>query len=160
MVDESVVAAAAGISVTASLPFLLYGAWIMIDTEVVTWNVLTRHLRYILVGLLLTTVPVVTWMMPRLLGQLSGGAVVHAFLGLQAYALLTFALTGIVRIFQAKREADAYDDPDADIDDLHEDMGKWRGRLRVGVAGFMILWLCAWVSGLYRFYNLHLEQLL
>ncbi|WP_142986809.1 DUF7321 family protein [Halorubrum cibi] len=160
MVDESLIAAVAGLSVTASLPFLLYGAWIMIDTEVVTWNVLTRHLRYILVGLLLTTVPVVTWMMPRLLGQFSGGAVVHAFLGLQAYALLTFALTGIVRIFQAKREADAYDDPDADIDGLHEDMGKWRGRLRVGVAGFMILWLCAWVSGLYRFYNLHLAQLL
>lgn len=160
MVDESVVAAVAGLSVTASLPFLLYGAWIMIDAEVVTWKVLTRHLRYILVGLLLTTVPVVAWMIPRLPGQLSGGAVVHAFLGLQAYALLTFALTGIVRIFQAKRDADAYDDPDVDIDELHEDMGKWRGRLRVGVAGFMILWLCAWVSGLYRFYNLHLGQLL
>ena len=160
MVDESVIAAVAGLSVTASLPFLLYGAWIMIDAEVVTWNVLTHHLRYIFVGLLLTTVPVAGWMMPRLLGQLSGGAVVHAFLGLQAYALLTFALTGIVRIFQAKRDADAYRDPDVDIDELHEDMGKWRGRLRVGVAGFMILWLCAWVSGLYRFYNLHLGQLL
>ncbi|ESS04955.1 MAG: hypothetical protein A07HR67_00305 [uncultured archaeon A07HR67] len=159
MVDESVIAVIAGLSVTASLPFLLYGAWIMIDAEVVTWNVLTHHLRYILVGLLLTTTPIVTWMLPRILGQLTGGAVIHAFFGLQAYALLTFALTGIVRIFQAKRDADAYDDPDVDIDEIHEDMDHWRSRLRVGVAGFMFLWLCAWLSGLYRFYTLHLSSL-
>ncbi|MWV65114.1 hypothetical protein GRS48_09820 [Halorubrum sp. JWXQ-INN 858] len=156
MVDESVIAAAAGLSVTASLPFLLYGAWIMIDAETVTWNVLTHHLKYIAVGLSLTTVPVVTWMLPRILGQMTGDAVIHAFFGLQAYALLVFALTGIVRIFQAKHGSGAYHDPDADIDDLHENMGHWRSRLRVGVAGFMILWLCAWVTGLYRFYILHL----
>jgi hypothetical protein len=155
MVDESVLAALAGLSVTASFPFLLYGAWIMIDAETVSWNVLTHHLRYIGVGLTLTTVPIVGWMIPRVLQRLTGLAVIHAFLGLQAYALLAFALTGIVRIFQAKRNADAYDDPDVDIDELHEDMGHWRSRLRAGVAGFMILWLCAWVSGLYRFYSIH-----
>ena len=160
MVDESVIAAVAGLSVTASLPFLLYGAWIMIDAETVTWNVLTRHLRYIVVGLLLTTVPIVTWMIPRILGQLTGDAVIHAFFGLQAYALLVFALTGIVRIFQAKRNADAYDDPDVDIDEIHEDMGHWRSRLRVGVTGFMFLWFCAWLTGLYRFYVLHLIPIL
>jgi len=155
MVDSSVVAAGAGLSVTASLPFLLYGAWIMIDAETVTWNVLTHHLRYIGVGLALTTVPVVGWMIPRLFQRLTGLAVIHAFFGLQAYALLAFALTGIARILQAKRNADAYENPDVDIDEIHEDMGHWRSRLRVGVAGFMLLWLCAWVTGLYRFYAIH-----
>jgi hypothetical protein len=156
MVDESVIAAVAGLSVTASLPFLLYGAWIMIDAEVVTWNVLTYHLKFIFVGLSLTTIPIATWMLPRVLDQLSGGAVIHAVLGLQAYAMLTLALTGIVRILQAKRSADAYDDPDVDIDEIHEDIGHWRSRLRLGVAGFMIFWLCAWLTGLYRFYTLHI----
>ena len=159
MVDPSVIATLAGLSVTASLPFLLYGAWIMIDAETVTWNVLTHHLRYIGVGLTLTTVPIVVWMVPRLLEQLTGMAMFHAFLGLQAYALLAFALTGIVRILQAKRNADAYDDPTVDIDEIHEDMGHWRNRLRVGVAGFMLLWFCAWVTGLYRLYTLHLASL-
>ncbi|MFW5917108.1 MAG: DUF7321 family protein [Halorubrum sp.] len=160
MVDPSVIATLAGLSVTASLPFLLYGAWIMIDAETVTWNVLTHHLRYIGVGLTLTTVPIVGWMIPRVLRRLTGLAVIHAFFGLQAYALLAFALTGIVRIFQAKRNADAYEDPDADIDELHENMGHWRSRLRVGVAGFMLLWLCAWVTGLYRFYAIHVVPML
>ena len=160
MVDPSVIAAVAGLSVTASLPFLLYGAWIMIDAETVTWNVLTHHLKYILVGLLLTTVPVVGWMLPRILDQLTGIAVIHAFFGIQAYALLAFALTGIVRIFQAKRNADAYDDPDVDIDEIHENMGHWRTRLRVGVAGFMLLWLGAWITGLDRIDTLHLPSLL
>jgi hypothetical protein len=40
-------------------------------------------------------------MMPRLMDQFGGLAVLHAVLGLQAYAMLAFALTGIVRIFQA-----------------------------------------------------------
>jgi hypothetical protein len=160
MVDESVLAALAGLSVTASFPFLLYGAWIMIDAETVSWNVLTHHLRYIGVGLTLTTVPIVAWMVPRVLQRLTGLAVIHAFLWLQAYALLAFALTGIVRIFQAKRNADAYDDPDVDIDELHEDMGHWRSRLRAGVAGFMVLWLCAWMTGLYRFYSIHVAPVL
>jgi len=159
MVDESVIAAVAGLSVTASFPFLLYGAWIMIDAETVSWNVLMRHLRYIVVGLVLTTTPIVTWMVPRVLDQVSGMAILHAFFGVQAYALLAFALTGIARIFQAKRNADAYEDLDVDIDELHEDMGHWRKRLRAGVAGFMILWLCAWVTGLYRLFTLHFGSL-
>jgi len=160
MVDESVLAALAGLSVTASFPFLLYGAWIMIDAETVSWNVLTHHLRYIGVGLTLTTVPIVAWMIPRVLQRLTGLAVIHAFLGLQAYALLAVGATCIVRIFQAKRNADAYDDPDVDIDELHEDMGHWRSRLRAGVAGFMVLWLCAWMTGLYRFYSIHVAPVL
>ena len=160
MVDESVIATLAGLSVTMSLPFLLYGAWIMIDAETVTWNVLMHHLRYIVAGLALTTVPIVGWMIPRVLRRLTGLAVIHAFLGLQAYALLAFALTGIFRILQAKRNADVYEDPDVDIDEIHEDMGHWRARLRVGVAGFMILWLCAWVTGLYRFYSIHVAPIL
>jgi len=77
----------------------------------------------------------------------------HAFLGLQAYALLVLALTGIVRIFQAKRQADLYrnPDPDADIDALHENMGAWRRRLRVGVFGYTFLWLLAYVLGIYQY---------
>lgn len=156
MMSPAGIATLTGVSVSLSLPFFLYGAWIMIDAETVTWNVLTHHLKYITVGLLLTTVPLVGWMLPRILEQLTGTAVVHAFFGLQAYALLGFALTGIVRIFQAKYNADAYDDPDVDIDELHEHMGHWRRRLRVGVAGFLVLWICAWLTGLYRLYTLHL----
>ena len=157
MVDESVFAALAGLSVTTSLPFLLYGAWIMIDAETVSWNVLTHHLWYIGTGLALTTVPIVGWMAPRLFRRLSGLAVIHAFLGLQAYALLAFALTGIVRIFQAKRGADLYDDPGGrDIDDLHENMAAWRGRLRIGVFGYVIFWGFAYVVGLDRYHGLYI----
>jgi hypothetical protein len=139
--------------VSASLPFYLYGAWIMIDSETVTWEVLVRHLSFIFPGLILTTIPVVTWMIPRLLGQLTGLAALHAIFGLQAYALLVFALTGIVRIFQAKRAANLYDDPDQDVDldDLHENMGAWRGRLRIGVFGYVLFWFGAWLLGLYRY---------
>ena len=138
--------------VTASFPFYLYGAWIVLDSAVVTWGVLTRHLRYIGVGLLLTTVPVVGWMAPRLLEQLDSLAALHAFLGIQAYALLAFALTGIVRIFQVKRAHDLYHEPDPDLDlsELHEDMDAWRTRLRVGVFGYVGLWLLAWLVGVAR----------
>ncbi|MGZ0747743.1 MULTISPECIES: DUF7321 family protein [unclassified Haloparvum] len=158
MVDASVVATLVALSVTASLPFFLYGAWIMIDAETVTWDTLVYHLKFIVVGLVLTTGPLVGWMIPRLFNQLSGLAMIHAFLGLQAYALLGFALTGIVRIFQAKRNANLYSDPDRDVDldDLHENMGHWRTRLRVGVFGYTLLWIGAWLTGLYRFYALHL----
>lgn len=158
MVDASVVATLVALSVTASLPFFLYGAWIMIDAETVTWDTLVYHLKFIVVGLVLTTGPLVGWMIPRLFNQLSGLAVIHAFLGLQAYALLGFALTGIVRIFQAKRNANLYSDPDRDVDldELHENMGHWRTRLRVGVFGYTLLWIGAWLTGLYRFYALHL----
>jgi hypothetical protein len=158
MVSEATTATLAGLSVTASFPFYLYGAWIVIDTETVTWDVLLRHLKYIVVGLTLTTVPVAGWMAPRLADQFGGLAVLHAVLGLQAYAMLAFALTGIVRIFQAKYEANLYRDPDRDIDldDLHENMGAWRGRLRIGVFGYVVFWLGAYLIGVVRFVQLHL----
>jgi hypothetical protein len=153
MVSDSTIATGAALMVTSSLPFYLYGAWIMIDAEVVTWNVLIHHLKFIIPGLVLNTIPVAGWMLPRLLDQLQGVIVLHAVLGLQAYALLAFALTGIVRIIQVKREADLYEDPtqDIDLDDLHPNMGAWRGRLRVGVFGYVIFWFLAWLLGLYQF---------
>jgi len=151
--DTATIATLATLSVTLSFPFFIYGAWIMLDSETVTWGVLVHHLKYISVGLVLTTVPMVTWMIPRLLEQLSGLSALHAFLGLQAYAMLLVGLTGIVRIFQAKRNADLYKNPDQDIDlnDLHENMSAWRGRLRIGVFGYVFFWLGAYVTGLYRF---------
>ncbi|MCL9815409.1 DUF7321 family protein [Natronocalculus amylovorans] len=153
MLDDATTATIVAIMVTLSLPFYLKGAWIMIDAETVTWAILIHHLKYIVVGLTLTTVPMVTWMIPRLVDQLSGITGLHAVLGLQAYALLLFALTGIVRIFQAKREADLYHNPDphVDIDELHENMGHWRMRLRVGVFGYVFFWFAAWLTGLYRY---------
>ncbi len=153
MVSESTIATLAALSVTLSLPLYLRGAKVMIDAEVVTWDVLTHHLKYIFTGLVMTSVPVFGWMMPRLLDQLNGAAALHAVLGLQAYAMLVFALTGIVRIFQVKRANDAYDDPDSvALDDLHENMGAWRGRLRIGVFGYVAFWIVAWLLGLYRFW--------
>ena len=153
MVSESTIATLAALSVTLSLPLYLRGAKVMIDAEVVTWDVLTHHLKYIFTGLVMTSVPVFGWMMPRLLDQLNGAAALHAVLGLQAYAMLVFALTGIVRIFQVKRANDAYDDPDSvALDDLHENMGAWRGRLRIGVFGYVAFWFVAWLLGLYRFW--------
>jgi len=158
MVSEATTATLAGVSVTASFPFYIYGAWIVIDAETVTWSVLVRHLKYILVGLVLTTVPVVGWMLPRLMDQFGGLAVVHAVLGLQAYAMLAFALTGIVRIFQAKHAANLYRDPgqDVDLNDLHENMSAWRGRLRIGVFGYVLFWLGAYLIGVVRYVQLHL----
>jgi len=150
MVEDVTIATLAALSVTASFPFFLYGAWIMIDAETVTWDVLTHHLKFISVGLTLTTVPMVTWMIPRLFDQLGGLSALHAFLGLQAYALLLAGLTGIVRIFQAKRNADLYKNPDQDVDldDLHENMSAWRGRLRIGVFGYTLFWIAAWLVGI------------
>jgi hypothetical protein len=158
MVSEATLATLAGLSVTASFPFYLYGAWIVIDTETVTWSVLLRHLKYIVVGLALTTVPVAGWMLPRLMDQFGGLAVLHAVLGLQAYAMLAFALTGIVRIFQAKHAANLYRDPDQDVDlnDLHENMSAWRGRLRIGVFGYVLFWIGAYLIGVVRYVQLHL----
>ncbi|MFB6220431.1 MAG: hypothetical protein ABEH90_03245 [Halolamina sp.] len=158
MLSETAIATLAALSVSASLPFYLYGAWYAIDTEVMTWDRLLYHLAFVGTGLVLTTVPVVFWMVPRLAEQFSGLAVLHAFLGLQAYALLLFGLTGIVRIFQAKRRADLYRDPDpeADIDALHEHMSAWRRRLRIGVFGYILLWLLAYVVGVYRYVGRYL----
>ena len=153
MVEDATIATLTALSVTASFPFFLYGAWIMIDAETVTWDVLTHHLKFIAVGLTLTTVPMVTWMMPRLFDQLGGLSALHAFLGLQAYALLVVGLTGIARIFQAKRNADLYKNPDQDVDldDLHENMSAWRARLRLGVFGYTLFWIAAWLVGMYRY---------
>lgn len=153
MVEPVVWATLAALTVTVSFPFYLYGAWIIIENEPVTWSVLVRHLSFILVGLALTTGPVLGWMAPRLLDQLTGFAAMHAVFGLQAYAFLVFALTGIVRIFQAKYEHDLYGDPDQEIaiDDLHENMPAWRFRLRVGVAGYVLCWLIAYVIGIAQY---------
>ena len=161
MVSDVTVATAVLASVTLSLPFYLYGAWVMIDAETVTWSTLTYHLRFIVTGLVLTTVPVVVWMAPRLLAQLGSGlAAVHAFFGLQAYALLTFGLTGIVRILQAKRRHGLYEDPDQDValSDLHENADNWRRRLRIGVFGYVLFWLVAYLIGVVRYYLLHLTS--
>ena len=154
---ETTIATLVVVVVTASLPFYLYGAWIILDSEVVTWAVLTHHLRYIAVGLLLTTVPVVGWMAPRLLEQLDGFSALHAFLGLQAYALLAFGLTGIARIVQVKRAHDLYHEPDPDVDlsELHENMDAWRTRLRVGVFGYLGLWILSWLVGMARYIILY-----
>lgn len=153
MDSETAFATLAALSVSASFPFYLYGAWYAIDTEVMTWDRLLYHLKFVVTGLVLTTGPVVFWMAPRLAKQLTGLTMLHALLGLQAYALLVLALTGIVRIFQAKRRAELYRDPDptADIDELHEHMGAWRRRLRIGVFGYTIFWILAYLLGIYRY---------
>jgi len=150
---DATVAALCALSVTASLPFFAYGAWLVLSADVVTWRLLVRHLRVVFVGLLLTTVPLLGWMLPRFPDQFGGFAALHAFFGVQAYALLGFALTGIVPIFRAKRENDLYGEHAGDrrLADLHEDVDDWRFRLRVGVFGFLILWVTAWVLGLVRF---------
>jgi hypothetical protein len=43
-------------------------------------------------------------------------------------------------------------DRDVDIGELHENMGAWRSRLRVGVAGYVLFWLLAWFVGVIRFF--------
>lgn len=142
------------IAVTSSLPFLLYGAWIVIEAEEVTWDILVHHLKFIVTGLALTTVPMLTWMMPRLLDQFSGFSALHAVLGLQAYAMLAFGFTGIVRIFRAKREHDLYHDYDEQVllDEIgDENMSHWRNRLRIGVFGYLLFWILAYVLGVTRF---------
>jgi hypothetical protein len=162
MASEIALATVALLLVTASFPFYIYGAAIVVYAETVTWAVLMRHLRYIAAGLILNTVPVVAWMIPRLPGQFGGVSALHAVLGLQAYAMLAFALTGIARIFQVKRRERLYRDPDQDValDDLHENMSAWRGRLRVGVAGYVLFWIGAWLIGVYRFYTLYVLRVL
>jgi len=158
--SDTVVATVVFLTVTASFPFFLYGAWIILDNDPVTWSVLSRHLTYILTGLALTTIPILAWMGPRLFGlgphtnQFGGFAFLHAFLGLQAYALLAFGFTGIARIFRAKYEHDLYADYDEDVllDEIgDENMGFWRRRLRIGVFGYTVFWLLAWVTGVTRY---------
>lgn len=154
---ETLIATITLVAVTASLPFYLYGAWIILRVDIVTWDVLLRHLTVIFIGLGLTSVPVGGWMVPRFPGQIDGLAALHAFLGVQAYALLLFALTGIVHIFRAKYSHNLYHDPDPDIalEELDENMNAWRFRLRIGVFGYLVFWLLAWIIGVIRFVLLY-----
>ena len=152
--SDGLVATVVLASVSLSLPCFLYGAYYIIETEPVTWDVLMHHLKFVVTGLVLTTVPMVTWMMPRLVDQFGGLSALHAVLGLQAYAMLVFGFTGIVRIFRAKWEHDLYAEYDQDVllDEIGgERMDHWRSRLRIGVFGYVIFWLLAYVVGLIRY---------
>lgn len=154
MVSEGLVATVVLLSVTLSLPCFLYGAYYIIETEPVTWDVLVHHLKFVTTGLVLTTVPMLLWMLPRLPDQLGGLSAVHAYLGLQAYALLAFGGTGIVRIFRAKRQHDLYNDYDEDVllDEIGgETMDHWRSRLRIGVFGYVGFWILAYLVGVVRY---------
>ncbi|QIO22449.1 hypothetical protein [Haloarcula sp. JP-L23] len=154
MVSDGVVASVVLVSVSLSFPCFVYGAYYIIETEPVTWDVLLHHLKFVVTGLVLTTVPMLVWMAPRLPEQLGGLSAVHAYLGLQAYALLLFGGTGIVRIFRAKREHDLYNDYDEDLllDEIGGDqMSHWRSRLRIGVFGYVIFWMLAYVVGVSRY---------
>lgn len=159
MVSEAAIATLVLVAVAASFPCFIYGAWIMIDNEQITWGVLIYHLKFIITGLLLTTVPLVSWMFPRLLDQFGGFAAVHAFFGLQAYAFLAFGFTGIVRIFRAKYQYDLYSEYDEDVllDEIGDDNMKfWRRRLRIGVFGYTACWIIAFLTGVARYISLHL----
>ena len=155
MVSDRVVATVVMLAVTASFPCFVYGAYYIIETEPVTWGVLLHHLKFVGTGLALTTIPLLTWMVPRLFDQFSSFAMVHAFLGLQAYAMLAFGFTGIVRIFTAKRRYDLYNDYDEDVllNEIGSDqMDHWRSRLRIGVFGYVIFWMLAYVAGVARYF--------
>jgi hypothetical protein len=154
MVADAVIASVVFVAVSCSLPCFLYGAYYIIETEPVTWGVLMHHLKFVVTGLTLTTVPMLLWMVPRLPDQLGGLSAVHAYLGLQAYALLLFGGTGIVRIFRAKRRHDLYNDYDEEllVDEIGgERMSHWRSRLRIGVFGYVIFWILAYTVGVVRY---------
>jgi len=113
-----------------------------------------HHLKFVVTGLVLTTVPLLFWMAPRLPDQFGGLSALHAILGLQAYAMLAFGFTGIVRIFRAKFEHDLYEEYDEDVllDEIGgPTMSHWRSRVRIGVFGYVIFWILAYVVGLARF---------
>jgi len=151
--SEYIYATVATLLVTLSFPLYLYGAWIILQEEVVTWNVLIHHLKYVTGGLVLTTVPMVTWMIPNAFDQFSPLLAVHMFFGLQAYALLLVGMTGIVRIFQVKRQHNLYHESSSDIEisELHENMSTWRWRLRIGVFSYVGCWIIAYLIGVFRF---------
>ncbi|MFD1589230.1 hypothetical protein ACFR9U_19810 [Halorientalis brevis] len=152
--SDGTIATGVLVSVTLSFPCFLYGAWIMIDADEVTWGVLTHHLKFIATGLTLTTVPLLGWMLPRLVEQLNGFAAIHAFLGLQAYAMLAFGFTGIVRVFRAKWEHDLYHDYDEDVllDEIGSDrLQFFRRRIRIGVFGYVFFWILAYLVGVARY---------
>ncbi|SDF94407.1 DUF7321 family protein [Halorientalis regularis] len=152
--SDATIATLVLVAVSLSFPCFLYGAWIMIDAEDVTWGVLTHHLKFIGTGLTLTTVPMLLWMVPRLFDQMAGAAAIHAFLGLQAYAMLVFGFTGIVRVFRAKWAHDLYHDYDEDVllDEIGSDrMQFWRRRIRIGVFGYTFFWILAYLVGVSRY---------
>lgn len=161
MVDDHVLATVAVLAVTASLPLYLHGVWVILRVDVVTWSVLRRHLRSVVTAVVLTLVPVLVWMVPRI-GEwgISGFIGVHIFLALQAYALLLIGLWGIVPIFRAKRRHNLYRDPnqDIDLDALDDRMGQYRRRLRVGVFGHLAMWLLAYVVGIAHFVRAYAFQ--
>lgn len=156
MVRPVVPATVTLVLVTAAFPVFLRGAIVVLNAESVTWDVLVRHLRYIATGLALTTLPLLAWMLPRFPDRFIARRLLflHAFFGIQAYALLVVALTGIYHIFRVKRAADLYrdPDPDADLNDLHPNMGAWRSRLRLGVFGYLLFWILAYLAGSIRYY--------
>lgn len=160
MVSSLVLATAALLLVTAAFPVFLKGAGVVLNAERVTWDVLVRHLTFIATGLALTTLPILLWMLPRFSRQVGARRLLflHAFLGVQAYALLAVGLTGIYRVFTEKRKAERYRDPDPDTDlnDLHPNMSAWRGRIRLGVFGFLFFWLLSYLAGLYRYWLIYL----
>lgn len=158
MLSDAQIATIVLVAVAASFPCFLYGAWIMIDSDEITWDVLVYHLKFIVTGLTLTTVPLVFWMLPRLFEQFGGFSAAHAFFGLQAYAFLAFGFTGIVRIFRAKYEHDLYHDYDENVllDEIgDENMQFWRRRLRVGVFGYVGCWIIAFLTGFARYVALY-----
>jgi hypothetical protein len=155
---DTTIATVVFVAVTLSFPCFLYGAYYIIEQDPVTWDVLMHHLKFIVTGLALTTIPLLTWMLPRLFDQFTGAALVHAFLGLQAYAMLAFAATGIARIFKAKRRHDLYSEYDEDVilDEIgSENFDHWRSRLRIGVFGYVFFWLLAYLVGAARYVSIY-----
>lgn len=158
MVSDATVATAVAGLVTLSLPLYLYGVWIILSTDVVTWTVLLRHLRAIGLALACTGVGVAGWMVPALLdGRFTSTIGVHVFLALQSYALLIVGLWGIVPIYRAKRRHNLYHEPDPEMDlsELDDRMDQWRRRLRVGVFGHLFFWFLAYLLGLAVYLQLY-----
>jgi hypothetical protein len=158
MSSEVVWATLTCVMLTASIGFYLYGSWFIVTTTPVTWRVLRRHLLYISIGLVLTTVPLLGWMLPRLLARIGGILTIHAFLGLQAYALLLFAVSGIVPIVRAKRRHELYSSPSMDVPlgELHENIRTFRLRIRLGVIGYLSFWTLSYLLGIVYYLNRYL----
>jgi hypothetical protein len=158
LLTDAAIATVVFVAVTLSFPCFLYGAYYIIEQDPVTWDVLMHHLKFIVTGLALTTIPMLFWMIPRLFEQFNGAALVHAFLGLQAYAMLAFGGTGIVRIFRAKRRHDLYNEYDEDVilDEIgEENFDHWRSRLRIGVFGYVFFWILAYLVGVVRYVSIY-----
>jgi hypothetical protein len=158
LLTDAAIATVVFVAVTLSFPCFLYGAYYIIEQDPVTWDVLMHHLKFIVTGLALTTIPMLVWMIPRLFEQFNGAALVHAFLGLQAYAMLAFGGTGIVRIFRAKRRHDLYNEYDEDVilDEIgEENFDHWRSRLRIGVFGYVFFWILAYLVGVVRYVSIY-----